>query len=38
MSVEELTEEISAGVQFYGYAEDDALLGVAGIQCLGDLN
>ena len=38
MSVEELAEEISAGAQFYEYAEDYALLGVAGIQCLGHVD
>ncbi len=34
MSAEELKEEIEAGVRFFGWVEDDHLLGVAGIQPL----
>jgi GNAT superfamily N-acetyltransferase len=36
MSVEELKEEIEAGVRFFGWAEGGHLLGVAGIQALED--
>lgn len=36
MSAEELKEEIEAGVRFFGWAEDDHLLGVAGIQPIKD--
>lgn len=32
MSPEELREEITSGVRFYGWKEDNALLGVMGIQ------
>jgi GNAT superfamily N-acetyltransferase len=36
MSAEELAKEIEAGVRFFGWMEDERLLGVAGIQALGD--
>jgi len=36
MSAEELEKEIEAGVRFYGWVEDDALLGVMGIQSVKD--
>ncbi len=36
MSVEELKEGIEAGVRFFGWIEDDRLLGVAGIQPVKD--
>jgi GNAT superfamily N-acetyltransferase len=36
MSVEELREEIEAGVRFFGWVEGGHLLGVAGIQALKD--
>jgi len=36
MSAEELKEEIEAGVRFFGWIEDDRLLGVAGIQPVKD--
>jgi GNAT superfamily N-acetyltransferase len=32
MSAGELREEVGAGVEFYGWVEDDALVGVMGIQ------
>jgi GNAT superfamily N-acetyltransferase len=32
MPAEELMEEIKSGVEFYGYKEDDVLVGVMGIQ------
>ncbi|MFZ1021964.1 MAG: GNAT family N-acetyltransferase [Halobacteriota archaeon] len=38
MSAEELTDEIGAGVRFYGWIQDGLLLGVAGIQHLGDVD
>ncbi len=36
MSAEELKKEIEAGVRFYGWVEDDILLGVMGIQYVKD--
>jgi len=36
MSAEELRKEIQDGVEFYGWMEDDILVGVMGIQPLGD--
>jgi len=36
MSAEELKKEIEAGVRFYGWVEDDTLLGVMGIQHIKD--
>ena len=36
MSAEELKEEIEAGVQFFGWVEDEHLLGVVGIQPIKD--
>jgi len=36
MSAEELKEEIKAGVKFFGWVENDHLLGVAGIQAIRD--
>ncbi len=36
MSAEELGKEIEAGVQFFGWTEGERLVGVAGIQALGD--
>jgi len=36
MSAKELKEEIEAGVRFFGWIEDDHLLGVAGIQPVKD--
>jgi len=36
MSVEELKKEIEAGVRFYGWVEDDILLGVMGVQSVKD--
>ena len=36
MSAEELKEEIEAGVRFFGWVEDNHLLGVAGIQSIKD--
>ena len=36
MSVEELKKEIEADVRFFGWMEGERLLGVAGIQALGD--
>jgi len=36
MSAEELKEEFEAGVRFFGWVEDDHLLGVAGIQPVRD--
>jgi len=36
MSAEELKVEIEAGVRFFGWIEDDHLLGVAGIQAIKD--
>jgi len=37
MSSEELKREIDAGVVFYGWVEDDVLLGVMGIQSVKDV-
>lgn len=37
MSAEELKAEIEAGVRFFGWIEDDHLLGVAGIQAIKDI-
>ena len=37
MSAEELEEEIESGVEFYGWIEDNSLVGVMGIQFLGDV-
>ena len=36
MSAEELKAEIEAGVKFFGWVEDDRLLGAAGIQAVKD--
>jgi len=36
MSAEELEKEIEAGVVFYGWIEDNALLGVMGVQSVKD--
>ena len=36
MSAEELRKEIEAGVRFFGWMKGERLLGVAGIQALGD--
>ena len=36
MSADELRQEIEDGVRFYGWAEDDTLLGVMGIQSVKD--
>ena len=36
MSAEELKKEIEAGVRFYGWVEDDTLLGLMGIQHIKD--
>ena len=36
MSAKELKAEIEAGVRFFGWIEDDHLLGVAGIQAIKD--
>jgi len=36
MSAEELREELDAGVQFYGWFEEESLLGVMGIQPVKD--
>lgn len=36
MSAEKLKKEIEAGVRFYGWVEDDNLLGVMGIQSVKD--
>ena len=38
MPLEELDEEIGAGVEFWGYEEDGELLGVMGIQPLGEVD
>jgi GNAT superfamily N-acetyltransferase len=37
MPKEELQEEILSGIQFYGYFESDELIGVMGIQLVGDV-
>ena len=36
MSTEELIEEIEAGIIFYGWIEDDSIVGVMGIQAVKD--
>jgi GNAT superfamily N-acetyltransferase len=38
MPGEELDDEIAAGVKFWGYEDDGALVGVMGIQDVGDLD
>jgi len=38
MPAQELAAEIAAGVRFWGYRHDDALLGVMGIQPRGDVD
>jgi len=38
MSADELTEEINAGIRFYGWVEDGVLIGIAGIQHFGDVD
>ena len=38
MPVEELDAEIAAGVEFWGYEDDDRLLGVMGIQQVRDVD
>jgi GNAT superfamily N-acetyltransferase len=38
MPVDELDAEIAAGVEFWGYEDDGALLGVMGIQPVRDVN
>jgi len=38
MALDELTHEISDGVTFWGYEEDDQLIGVMGIQDKGDVS
>jgi GNAT superfamily N-acetyltransferase len=38
MPAEELDAEIAAGVVFWGYEEDGALLGIMGIQPVGDVD
>jgi GNAT superfamily N-acetyltransferase len=38
MPVEELEEEIASGVAFWGYEADEALIGVMGIQPVGDVD
>jgi GNAT superfamily N-acetyltransferase len=38
MPGEELDGEIAAGVEFWGYEDDGALLGIMGIQPVGDVN
>jgi GNAT superfamily N-acetyltransferase len=37
MPAEELKEEIKSGIQFFGYAENGALIAVMGIQPVGDV-
>lgn len=37
MSAQELKEEIESGVQFFGYAQNDTLVAVMGIQLVGDV-
>lgn len=37
MPLEELMEEIAAGVKFWGYVEDDRLIGVMGLQPVKDV-
>jgi GNAT superfamily N-acetyltransferase len=38
MPIEELDAEIAAGVEFWGYEDDGALLGIMGIQPVRDVN
>jgi GNAT superfamily N-acetyltransferase len=38
MSLPELTDEIAAGVAFWGYDDDGALVGVMGVQPVGDVD
>jgi GNAT superfamily N-acetyltransferase len=38
MPMEQLDAEMAAGVEFWGYEEGDELLGVMGIQPVGDVN
>jgi GNAT superfamily N-acetyltransferase len=38
MPVDELEEEIAAGVAFWGYEAEEALIGVMGIQPVGDVD
>src|SRR3954464_222865 len=38
MPAEELDEEIGAGVEFWGYEADGALLGLMGVQDVGDVD
>src|SRR5918911_1618228 len=38
MPLEELDEQIAAGVEFWGYEADGELVGVMGIQDVGDLD
>ncbi|WP_237690758.1 hypothetical protein [Paenibacillus caui] len=38
MTIEELKHEVNDGVVFWGYAENDVLLGVMGIQDKGDVS
>jgi GNAT superfamily N-acetyltransferase len=38
MAVDELDREMAAGVVFWGYEEDGVLLGVMGIQAVGDVD
>ena len=38
MSADELTEEIEAGIRFHGWVEDGVLIGIAGIQHVGDVD
>jgi GNAT superfamily N-acetyltransferase len=38
MPMEELDAEIAAGVEFWGYVDDGALLGIMGIQPVRDVN
>ena len=37
MPAEELMEEIKSGVEFYGFKEDDVLVGVMGVQPVNDV-
>lgn len=37
MPAEELKEEIKSGIQFFGYAENGALIAIMGIQPVGDV-
>jgi GNAT superfamily N-acetyltransferase len=38
MSAEELDGELAAGVAFWGYQDEDVLVGVMGIQAVGDVD